>query len=452
MLDLIKKNKVYTLALLVILAIAFFVRLQNIYSYNTYWADDGGGHIIYTETILYENRLASLDETYLAWHEPLYYYILTGWIKIGQSIGIEGLNWWEGLNVLIYFIFLFLIWKLSYIFSDKNKWLALLNTFIFSIIFVGVKLSAYINNELLLHTLVILLLFLFYKFKLADKTKDLKIVFWSLVLALAALVKITALIVLVAIIIFYLFKYIISRQKYFLKYIAIIFFVVFFVNIPWIAYKQQNYNTYFSINIYDDKPKQSLIRSDGWKYIFDINTHIFTDYPYWFSKPDSYFSVLLSDSFGDYYNLFNYPGIENNPEDQKILLGNGRYTTHKLWQSMLDTNRLALGIFFIWFVGFFLYLWRAFRKKKIADNDLFLLILLLGGWGASLYHNLRLPYLEVGVLKAHFIYFTYPILSLFAYQGWWQVFKNKIWWFILAFGPWLLYLLIAKNILFTNIY
>jgi hypothetical protein len=452
MFELIKKNKLYILALLIILGLAFFIRWQNIKSYNTYWADDGGGHITYTETILSEGRLATLDETYLAWHEPLYYYILTGWIKIGQSMGVEGLNLWESFNVLVYFIFIALIWYFTYFYTNKNKWLALLNTFIFSILFVGVKLSAYINNELFLHTLIILLVVLFYKFKLSTKNKDLKLAYWSLVLALATLVKISALIVLLTATIFYLIKYIVSRQKYFLKYILIIAFIVFFVNIPWITYKQQNYNTYFSINIYDDKPKQNIITSDGWKYIFNINTHIFTDYPYWFSKPDSYFSVLLSDSFGDYYNLFNYPGIENLEENQKILVGNGRYTTHKLWQSMLNTNRLALGIFFIWFIGFFAYLFRLFKKKKIEDNDLFLLILLSGGWAASFYHNLRLPYLEVGVLKAHFIYFTYPILSLIAYREWWYIIKNKIWWLILAFGPWFLYLFIAKNILLTNIY
>ncbi len=107
--------------MLLILAIAFFIRLQNIKSYNTYWADDGGGHITYTETILYENRLASLDETYLAWHEPLYYYILTSWIKFGQLLGMEGLNWWEAFNVLIYFAFIVLIWYFTYFYSDKNK-------------------------------------------------------------------------------------------------------------------------------------------------------------------------------------------------------------------------------------------------------------------------------------------------------------------------------------------
>lgn len=449
---LIFKNKFYCLALLVILALAFFIRLQNIQFYDTYWADDGGGHITYTEKILYENRLAILDETYLAWHEPLYYYLLTGWIKIGQIFAKTSLNWWESFNVFIYFIFLFLVWQFSYIYSDKNKWLALLNTFIFAFIFVGVKLSAYVNNELLLHTLVILLLYLFYKFELSTKGKDRKLFYWSLILALAALVKISALIILMAIILFYLFKYFTSRQKYFLKYIFIVFFVVFFVNAPWVVYKQENYHTYFSINIYDAKTKQSIINSDGWKYIFAINTHIFTDYPYWFSKPDSYFSVLLSDSFGDYYNIFNYPGIENLPDEQKILVGNGRYTTPKLWNSMLNTNRLALVIFFIWFIGFFAHLFKAFRHKKIEDSDLFLLIVLFGGWGASFYHNLRLPYLEIGILKAHFIYFTFPILTLFAYRFFWQVFKNKFYWAILAFGPWLLYLYVAKNILLTNIY
>ena len=450
---IIKNNKLYLLLLLIIFIVAFFIRFYNLKSYHTLWADDGGGHIIYTEKILNEHRPPNLDETYLAWHEPLYYIILSVWINFGDIFGLEGIDWWEALNIFIYFIFLVLVWLFSYLYSKENKWLALLNVFIFSILFVGVKLSAYINNELLLHTLVLLLLILFLRFDLLSKNKNKEVVYWAIILAIAALVKITALIILLSAFFIWFINFIITKEKHFLKYIIVVLVVVISINLPWVIYKQQNYNTYFSINIYDAKPKQNILNSDAWSYIFKINKHIFIDNPYWYSKPDSYFSVLLSDSFGDYYNLFNnYIRLENLSIDKKILTGNGRYTTPELWQSMINTNRLGILIFVIWWSAFLWWLFRLFKDRKIDNYDSFLLLVLAGGWSASIFHNLRLPYLEVGVLKAHFIYFTYPILTFLAYRQWWKIFDKKIYWFLLAFVPWVAYLLISWDLLLVNFY
>lgn len=448
-----KKNKFYLLLLAAILLLALIIRINNLKNFDTSWADDGGAQLTYIETIYYENRLPTLDEIYLAWHEPAYYYLLAGWIKTGEFFGIRGLNWWESFNIVIYFIFLFLVWWLSYYYSKQNKWLALLNTFIYSIIFIGVKLSAYINNELLLHTVVLLLLVLFYSWQLTSSQKDKKIVYWSIVLAFACWVKITAWIILIAVILLWLIKLIVTRQKYFIKYIALVLLVTSTLNLPWIVYKQQHYNSYFSINIYDDKPRQNIFTSDGWDYILSINTHIFTDYPYWYSLPHSYVSVLLSDSFGNYYNLFhNCTRMEGLPDSEKFIVGNGQNTTSQLWQSLLNTNRWALLVVTIWWFGLLSWLWNKIKKRKIGDYDLFLLLVLFGGWSASLFHNLRLPYLEAGVLKAHFIYFTYPIMTLIAYGQWWKLLKKKVWWFIIAFIPWIVYLLIAWDILMIDYY
>ena len=94
----IKKNIFYLFLFSFVVIIFFIIRFNNLNLYNTMSADDGGGHIIYTESLLNKNRLPTLNETYLAWHEPVYYYILVSWIKIGNFFNFYGLNFWESLN------------------------------------------------------------------------------------------------------------------------------------------------------------------------------------------------------------------------------------------------------------------------------------------------------------------------------------------------------------------
>ncbi len=447
----IKNNWLYLLLILSVIALAFFIRWHNLWTYNTYWADDGGAHIDYWRILTEHHRLPALSETYLAWHEPIYYLILALWGSFGHILGYNGLNWLESLNIVFYGLFLGLVWLISYFFSQKNKWVSLANFFLFSVLFVGVKLSAYINNELLNQLLILLLVFLFYHWGLLSVGKIKRVFFWSIILGLAALVKITALIIFLAVIFVWFIYFLKTRQRFLLKYILLCLGLVCLINLPWVVYKNNHYRGYFSINIYDAKPHQNLLTSDAWQYIFAVNTHIFSDYPYWYSQPNSYFSILLSDSFGDYYNLFNV-GTEYLPTSERILTGNGRYSTQQLWQTMINTNRIALLIVAVWWLGFLWWLVDVFKNKKIDGYDFFLVIVLLGGWSATLYHNLRLPYLEAGVLKAHFIYFTYPLLALLAYRQWWQVWKNKIWRFMIIFAPIIIYIFLAWQILLARAY
>ena len=137
-------------------------------------------------------------------------------------------------------------------------------------------------------------------------------------------------------------------------------------------------------------------------------------------------------------------------DDKKILTGNGRYTTYNLFKTMLNINRIGLFIFIFWFVGFFGYWIDKIKNKKINDYSLFLLLVFCGGFFASLYHNLRLPYLEVGVLKAHFIYFIYPIATFFSYSYFKEIIKNKFIQIILLLVPLIIYLILAWPILYIQ--
>ncbi|HPV70841.1 MAG TPA: hypothetical protein PKY08_03035, partial [Candidatus Magasanikbacteria bacterium] len=90
------------------------------------------------------------------------------------------------------------------------------------------------------------------------------------------------------------------------------------------------------------------------------------------------------------------------------------------------------------------------RQKKYQPYIIFLLLALFGGWAALLFNNLRLPYLERGVLKAHFIYFTFPILTLLSYAWWFKAIKNKWLLILITVGPFLAYLIIAWPMLFMQ--
>lgn len=439
--------KYYPYILVVIfLFIGLYLRLHNITNYNTFWADDGGGHIIYLETIYYEHRLPSFSETYIAWHEPLYYILLYPWQKIGVLLGLFSNNWASSLNIVIYALFLVLVWKLSRLLFHSSLVTAV-TVSLFSVLFIGVKLSAYINNELLAQVYILWLVYLFIKFDLLAEYKLKKVIIWSVLLALGLWIKLTIYIVLMSVLLFYIIN--IFKKRYLWKYILLIITIPLLLNIPWLVYKKNNFNSYFTINIYDVKPRQSILTSDAWKYIFTINTNIFIDYPYWYKLPHSYFSILLSDSFGDYYNLFNHKlKIGELAEIDKILIVNGRYTTQEHWQSLLNANRIGLGFFVLWLVGFIIFIF-TLLKKKIAWSSytIFWLIALLAGWSASIFHNLKLPYLEAGVLKGHFIYYTYPLFTILAYYGLEKIIRHKVLLNILFFLPLIIYLFLAWRIL-----
>lgn len=447
----IKKNYLYIIILGLILFLALFVRWNNLVEYNTWSADDGGAHVAYVDTILHENRLPNIDETYLAWHEPLYYTFVAAWNRFGNLFGAGGLNWAEGLNIIIYIVFLAIVWLLSYFYSNKNRYLALLNVFLFSFLFVGVKLSAYLTNELLAQTLILLLAFVFIFAQLLSARKKKWVVVWSIIAGLAVLTKLTAIIIVVAVLLTWIFFAILKNKKHLIAYVLITVILVTLINIPWLIYKKNNFGEVFSINSYEKTTKQNLLTSDAWKYFFAINHHSFTDYPFWFSKPYSFSAILLGDTFGDYYNLFNNPEkINQLPDNQKILVGNGRYTTPRIWQSMLLVNRVSLVVSLIWLIGFIAWLGIRIRKRQFSGYDLFLLLLFVGGWLALIYNNLRLPYLERGVLKAQFIFFTFPLLAIFAYSGLWQALRSKIVWVIICFVPIAIYIIFAWPMIYIN--
>lgn len=443
-----KKNAGYLFLVGIVVSISFFISLNNLFNYNTWWADDGGAHLGYVQTIVNQHRLPTPAENYIAWHEPGFYVLAAAWTEIGRFFGQEYLNWQEALNLIIFYLFLISVWFLTYFAAQKNKYIALLNLFIFSIFFAGVKLAAFINNELLVQAAIVFLAFLFVYLSLLEEKKEKQVIFWAVILALAILVKITAAIIFLAALICWLAQSVMARKKCYLVYIFLTIFVVLLLNLPWLAYKQEIFGRPFTMNYFEREHQQSILKSGGWAYLLKFNPKVFTVDPYWYNLPHSAAAIFISDSFGDYYNLFNNPEKTRLlPENEKIMVDNGRETTPRLYEAMLGINRLGLIIFIIWLFGLFGYIIQALKNKKINQYDVFLLILLFGGWGALVYNNLRYPYLARGTLKAAFILFTFPLLALISSSWYWRNIGNKFLWAAVSFLPFILYLIFAWPIL-----
>lgn len=448
LLSFIRQHHV-SILLCAILLFAFVIRLHNIRVYTTWWADDGGGHVMYVESLLHHERLPSMNENYLSWHEPGYYALINIWTHIVRAfdVGDQQLNWQETTSVVISLFSLYLVWRIA-ITLTQNKWVSLATVFFTSVLFVSVKLAGYLNNELPAQTAILGLAYLFHREKLLDAGKDKQVAYFAILLAFALLLKLTVILVLFAAIFIWLLFGLVQKKMYVFRYILISIFIATALHTPWLVYKQREFGSAFTINLYEDH-KQSLLTSDAWSYLFRFNHHFVTDYPYWFKGPHSFATILIADTFSDYYNLFHHWDNARVSPD-RILVMNGLHTVPELWRTTLWTNRLGLYLTVMLMIGFLWQLRHDFLKKNRDWYQSFWYVLILGGYAALVYNNLRHPYLERGVLKALFIYYVFPLTILFGYSGWWRLLKHKWLWILLCLLPVFVYTWLGWPILYMR--
>ena len=438
----------WQLALAGIFIIAAIVRWRNVVSYNTWWADDGGAHVQYVQAILDHGRLPTMQESYLAWHEPLWYAVVAGWQRLGELVGRGGINWWEGLLAISGLWFLWLVWRAGRVVNPGRVQPALLVVSLFAVLFVGVKLSAYVNNELPAQAVMLLATLLWLRFRLDRPARWGKVAIWSLILALATLTKLTAVVVGVAAILAWGWLAWRRRQRALLGYAAVAVVIVALVNLPWLFYKQRHFGAAFAVNLFERGKAQPIIGSAGWPMVWRFNPKLLTDNPFFSGATHSLAAVLFAEPFADYYNLFTQlDEVSRLPEDATRVAGNGRVAPLAHWTNNIRLNRLGLLLASLWLVGLAGAVRSAISRGTLAER--WLLLVVAGSWAALLYHALRYPFPERGVLKASFIYFTLPIMAALAYRWWWSVLPR--WWlrFAVLVLPVAAYAVAAVSVIFV---
>lgn len=435
-------------ALLIIVGLSLYLRAHNISIYNHLWADDGGAHAIYIEVLANEHRLPTMDETYVAWHEPLYYLLMVPVYLLGGIAAVK----WAGLA--IYLCFLGISYKLFRLLTDKQS-VIIASLLVTAFLFPSVKLSSYPTNELLAQAWILLLAYYAIKWQLWQSTNKKQLMMWGILLGVGLWIKLTALLPALALIVVMLLVRLLNKNKRIIGSLLIVLVTAGIVHSPWLVLKQKHFGNAASINLYETEARLPIINRPAFNLFTTVNLQPFTTYPYWRSHPESFITILAADILGDYYHMFDHVVYEGlvNPDPGK-LTGNGRTVNIETWYRQLWSNRvglLLLGQFAAAFVILLVEQIRSVIKKKTDYTILFLLTLILGMFAALCYNVLRLPFLEKGTLKYQFILATAPLMAVLIYHVTHRISQSLVR-YVIMFGPILLYIIVAWRILQIPLY
>lgn len=420
---MIKKN-LYKIVLFLFFIFLIFFRLHNADVFNSYWGYDGGGHLEYIQAIYEEDRLPDMEENYLAWHEPAFYF---SYSVIGK---IFNLVYPSDFSVVVQFLQIFsamlsvlmiwLVYKIAQQFSkNKNVWLAAV--FSSGLLSVVTETTNYLTNELLLAFLVILLFYYFICF--SKKGWNLKRVLGiSILSGLALLIKLSALIFVFSILIWFLYRCIYTKKIKWLGYLVIFVVVSSLIYSPWVIYKQKNIGSLWSINIYEDNLSENgELNSD---FFYRLNPQIFNN-PFWMTSSNSFCAVIFADTFSDYYSISN--NIDKNlslPDNQKIWVDSGNFVTYNKYRASVVLLYFSIFFILIFFCGMVGLCWQLIKKKLKPGINLFVLIFIIGSFLALMYNVFSFPFLERGTLKASFVLSVWSILMVISFSWLGQVLKK----------------------------
>jgi 4-amino-4-deoxy-L-arabinose transferase-like glycosyltransferase len=426
--EFLKKNKFIILIAGFFLFLLFF-RLHNAINFNPYWGYDGGAHLEYIKTVMEKWRAPTMAENYLAWHEPLFYisyagvgqiihYLFGGHYDFYKTI-IKPLQILSG---LISVLMVWLVYKISQKFSnDKKVWLA--SAIGAGLISVMTETTNYLTNELLAGFFITLLLYYFITFSQRGWSWR-RIVIMGLISGLALLTKLSAIIFILALAIWFLYKTIYERRIKYIFYAFVFLFLSFLIYSPWAIYKVKNFGSALSINVFEDKMKETRQLPEGFFHSF--NTEIFVN-PFWMNGSKSFASVVFADAFSDYYS------ISNNVDKNNLKV----FDNQKFWTesgSFVTNNKFHLSILLLYFSIFFVFiftfgvvgLFYKWIKNKFRPNvNFFFLIFIAGCFSALAYNVVKYPFLERGTLKASFILPVWSLLMVIGFS-WLAVFLKKI--------------------------
>jgi 4-amino-4-deoxy-L-arabinose transferase-like glycosyltransferase len=420
---MIKKN-LYKIVLFLFFIFLIFFRLHNADVFNSYWGYDGGGHVEYIQQIYEEDRLPNMEENYLAWHEPAFYF---SYSTIGK---IFNLVYPSDFSVVIKFLQIFsamlgvlmiwLVYKIAQQFSkNKNVWLvAVFSSGLLSVI---TETTNYLTNELLLAFLIILLFYYFIRF--SKKGWNFKrVLVISILSGIALLTKLSALIFILSILIWFIYRSMYTRKLKWLGYAILVVAVSVLIYSPWAIFKQKNIGSFYSINVYEDSLSESReLNSD---FFYRLNPQVFNN-PFWMTSNNSFCAVIFADTFSDYYSISN--NLDKNmslPDNQKLWVDSGNFVTHLKYRLSILLLYFSIFYIFIFFAGVIGLCWQLIKKKLKPGINLFVLIFIVGSFLALMYNVFSFPFLERGTLKASFILSVWPILMVISYSWLGQVLKR----------------------------
>jgi dolichol-phosphate mannosyltransferase len=412
------KDKLINSGVLLFFILLTIWRFHNAWVFNPLWGYDGGGHLAYISSLAKNNAFPNIVDNYIAWHEPLYYLLYAAflkvfWLFVSPDNLKAGFHFLSVLQATLSLMVSFLVYKLSYQLS-KSKFIALISLIWFSLLPAFTQASTFITNELL--SCLFCFWILIYSLKNFSQSQNLRIkqFFWlGWLFGLALLTKITALIVIIAIIAYFIWRAFAEKKFLWFKGSILTVVIALIVFAPWLVYRSTKVLDSFSINNTDFLAPKALVVDDRIDYFTGIDKNIFTQ-PNFKSGKFSFWSMLYADTFYDYYgSMENEDFINQAPKEVLVNVSDGEeasYISKKSFNRNKILVYLGLPLTLFLFFGMMYNGVVFFKNRKLSSYLLGVLppAFLL----AQIYYAYRYPYFDFGVVKAIFILPGYLFLMI----------------------------------------
>lgn len=423
----INKNKIYKITIFIFFLLLFIFRFNNALNYNSYWGYDGAKHMEYIDAIEDKHRLPTFGENYLAWHEPLYYFVFAvlGFIYkfiSGNNDFVLMIKFLQIITACLDVVFLFIFYQtIGYLTKSKLvKSATLLSVGFFTPL---IMVNNYLTNELFLFWLIILCFYFIVKFQQVGWNYK-KIILIAILSGLTLLTKISALIFVFSLSVWFLYQAFYFKNKKFVSYLGLIVFIVFILNLPWQIYRAKNFGGVFTINNYELLQKEKLLQSKDIpdNFFFNFDFEIFKN-PFWQTGRNSFWSIVFAELFVDYDNIGG--NVDLNNIQKQITTGNGRYISTKKF--ILSDLVLKNGILmlFILIIGYLTEIKKIIKEKFKPNIQLLLALFIAFSFTALVYNVLKNPFIERGTLKVIFILSIWPWLFFLGYKNIDDILQNK---------------------------
>jgi 4-amino-4-deoxy-L-arabinose transferase-like glycosyltransferase len=393
-------------------------RIHNAWHFNPFWGYDGGGHIDYILSLAQENRFPSIEDNYVAWHEPLYYLIYAGVAKIVllftedikpilKTLSLAQVVLSLGVSFLVYRIIKQ---------ATKNK-LAILSSFIMlSLLPAMTEASTFLTNELLNYFFIFLIITLLIDYQRKEKTTRKNTLALGIVCGLALLTKVTAVIPIAFVGLTLMIDLLRRHKKSAWIKLALFIVPVVILVLPWQIYRAQNVLAAPSINNQNFLEPMPLKLDERVKDYTWFDADIFK-FPYWYSGGRAFSSMFYADSFYDYYGMMeNDDLIAQAPaEDLVRTTVSNTYVTKQNFSLTSKLVWLAIvpAVIMLW--GMVVMIALALKKKQHV-LPLLGIGITASFFSALIYFSYRYHYFDMGIVKSIFIYpvYLFPIIYGFA--------------------------------------
>lgn len=400
---------------LTILVLAATIRLHNAGVYNPLWGYDGGAHLDYIRIIQTQHRLPTPAETYLAWHEPLYYILAS--LTSGASLKI--------FQSLIGVAFVAAIGWLAIVVT-RRPFVALLTMTVTAVLPPAVFVSAYPTNELLAQTLFVVVL-AYATGLLRPPPLNLhpqgegnlpagqagrEGVILGILLGAAQWTKLSAVIVVAAVVISLLATAHSRRSFALLRMTGIALGIWLVLSAPWQIYRQTHLGGALRINNFESPAAATYYPINRRTFFRTFDAHVF-QLPVWRNDARSFWSALYASTFGDYDNIFGNVDRDGTfPSSERLDTPNGRAVPLDRLAALIALARYSIVFIPIATIG----LWWGLRKKNDGSRQLLAVFSLLSV-AALIYNVARYPFIDRGMLKSIFILAALPLPLLLGFDA-----------------------------------